>query len=129
MSFGDVSLEDIKQQLQLLGHSVPDDLVNAYLKEVNDSAHAPESYENQVNGQATLADTQTNPDLNSESRARAPTFNINPTNSMIPDEIQTHGDSLDGGGAPAVENICQVCIWDHAGRVGWQTSTHGRHAG
>eukprot|EP00892_Ulva_mutabilis_P003697 jgi/Ulvmu1/169/UM001_0173.1 len=42
-AFQDVSLEDIQQQLQLLGHSVPDHLVSAYLREVNASNHAPES--------------------------------------------------------------------------------------
>lgn len=40
VSLQDVSLEDIKQQLQLLGQDVPDDLVRAYLQEVHEKSQA-----------------------------------------------------------------------------------------
>lgn len=51
VSFDTVSLEDIQQQLKLLGHHVPDDLVTAYLQEVQENSRATSSRVNSADVQ------------------------------------------------------------------------------
>lgn len=84
VSLKDVSVDDIKKQLQLLGHDIPDELVETYLREVHEN----------VTPEAILPKTSSgvlNNGANSSERAFAPRLAANqPTLKDGPSERTTN---------------------------------------
>lgn len=103
VSFDNVSLEDIKQQLKLLGHHVPDDLVTAYLREVQENSQATNSRGNSAEVQ------QPGSDLNAAAADTETADSVQPHN-LRPhgQEIAVNGE-LEGTSTPRGDFRGQAC--------------------